>query len=405
MHYYPHFKSNNFTVVKEPQTPTTPAFTDFLATKLTLTTPLLRNHPELQGPSPTLLVTPSRVYWKTPFGLRTVQYTYSESQVSFGGCEDLPILGVKKLSQLEDKILVLSGESLLSLDTEGTTTVLGSSAGDLQVNPYIPRSFATLDKDHLSTFGVRTQQINFGSEYLGFDYFMSPLVLILYKSDSVYLYDFREDTQHRILDIPQTKHVLPSDETYQLAVLSQQVQIYDCRFWKVSDTFNHSIESPPPEFLFPLPDRASFYRERTHQQVFGISPSYVEEYPFQKPSFNMHGLMKLVSPTMNLPELKNSISFHFELSSLQWAGKIEDVWVQACVQGGLYVESSTVCNFHPFFDLHNPAFKEPPKKRTFYVVDKRDFFEEITQKPQLEQSSPPKLNIEEEQDFEDFEDF
>lgn len=111
-----------------------------------------------------------------------------------------------------------------------------------------------------------------------------------------------------------------------------------------------------------------------------------------------------------LAKIVNCITYKNPEAKIQGMSPIrlddESYWLQACSNGGLYIENGNnkIQNF--FVEkIKNKPFVDSVERTTEKVADKREFLVSlIDAKLELNYKPPPKLITEEQFDYEDFED-
>lgn len=318
------------------------------------------------------------------------------------------ILNINASNYYKDAlILVLTEDCYLIVNHK--LSVISKVSGtflDVQLNPYYPTQIATLT-DSLLQMPCQSESNFLCKGFIGFDFHFSPFVFNLYNNTSINLKDSRQPKLMPVYSTSPIFQVLPIDCCYNYSILTETVDLIDCRYWRPYKKYPHL--TPGKNWrMFTYPLRTTMYSEgviaETHQDLFCISDN-IEKIPHLK-EFTLNDIFLSLAPGCeDCGKLQPCISEFTELHAGTYALINEKkFWVQICKAGGFYIQSqNTDLNLSTISEKSRVLYKR--KLKSAKKVNKLSFLESLLMTDiKAPISTKPTLPFTYDPVFEDFED-
>jgi hypothetical protein len=407
----------NFSILSYPKLEN---ITDYEISQFTNTEALMPKPESIKHKNP-IIVLPNLpghiIYWsyKTIISNYYIDRTYiipiktgflSESSINYDA--NTEILSILHYINLSDTGIILELVGGFIIMTPGLEVLYRYDINlkDIHCNPYYPSQIAYLT----DTDFCLLNKTNFSFEcsgWEGFDFYFSPFQLVLHNSIKIDIKDIRQPKTTPLHTGSDIKQVLPLDCDYLVSVLSNGVEIYDCRYWGIIEKYNH-LHKSNNWHLIEHPKRAGMYHDGilngTHQSLYGISES-LEQYPYTKTEFAQDLFADLLNTEKLCKTISNIGAFGITplLAAAPLTIKNKEIWAQTSSNGGLFIENeweNSVSNI-----LFNSKLVYTRRMQTSKLYDFKNYLENlISEELYIPLSQKPKLLITEDPEFEDFED-
>ena len=319
------------------------------------------------------------------------------------------ILALSQSSSSDPSILVetLRNFQILTTNLE-TLHIYEIDVKSVHCNPFNSSQIAYLTENCLTLLGKK--KLSFlNSGFDGFEFNFSPFLITFYNSSTIALKDMRQEKDVILYSGANIKQALPIDCCYHMAVLSNDLEIFDCRYWNSIHKYEHFTKNENWHIM-TFPTRENMYVDgmvsETHQKLYGLGDN-IEEYPHVQENILQEFIFELSSSNQKLPTIVNSIA-SLNIFPLLAAHPItignKEIFVQTSKNEGLFIESE---NFEvtvaETFYQSKLIYNREIETANFY--DKKEFFQFlINENCCVPNSEKPKVLIDCEPEFEDFED-
>lgn len=416
---YSFLNNPNFTTLKHPDID---EISDHEISKFTQTKPLISPPPYKKTKNPIVLDSNPpdyHIYWshesilhKTHIFLsRENLEKFSETSYKF----ETTIISLHMITSPEKSLLVetQNGYTKLTLDLQMIENIQ-LQLKDIHINPFYPNQIAYLTPSNLTL----VSKVNFELpclDYKGFEFHFSPFNIFLYKDSIISIKDMRIDSLINVYTGKNIHQILPIDCCFMVAILEEDLKIYDCRYWKEVDVYE-CAEDTAMKYLMSFPQRSAMYVDgmvsENHQKVYAKG-MVIEEFPHNQIPY-LDSLVSELGPLFfncKLPrtaELINNVhnnSLNPLLAAYPLCYENQCIWLETSTNGGLFIENSGSQETRSsaiFFS----TISSNHKLQTVRVHDCKEYFEALVkEKFEIPESTKPKLNLNVlEPDFEDFED-
>ncbi|CAG9319654.1 unnamed protein product [Blepharisma stoltei] len=397
---------------------------DNIAAIQTRTYPLLMMQPKQPGRIKNTICVwkenyEDQVVWAANSQIRTLKLSLNGLTLALPDAINKELFStILQLEQFENGIAVRTSANLHILDKNlEEISRIEIKTLEINKNPIFQDQLGYLHDSQFSVFQEKPFSISLIENYLGFQYYFHPGQALLFNSRKICLRDIRESRESEVLSVKNTKDISCLDYSFSIAVLNSALEIYDCRFWRDPVMkYNPPFDFTHPQFLVQFPDRSLMYRDgmiqETQSKLFGISENHIEEYntDMRTNDIDLELILEIGEKKDRLARIANCLSYKSPEAKLQGIEQLEinnkRYWLQSCQRGGLYLEDCNSKLTHCFLEMvKNKPFQQTLESSTEKVVDKRDFLQNLfNEKIEVAKSAPPKLILEDQFEYEDFED-
>lgn len=410
---YDFLDSALFTCLKYPKLKNVPESTITSKTKTKRLVTYQKTNERLKNPILSLTTKKGfKCIWGYKCQLNSLKVVKKRGQIQCSGYKKVSlnseVLNINASSCYKDAlILVVTEDCYLIINhlLDVMSTVPGRFL-DVQLSPYYPSQIATLTDSSLQIQSQSDSKF-VCKGFTGFDFHFSPFVFSLFNDTCVSLKDSRQAKPIPVYSTTPIFQVLPIDCCYNYSILTESVDLIDCRYWRPYKKYPHL--TPGKHWrMFTYPLRTTMYTEgevaETHQDLFCISDN-IEKIPHLK-EFTLNDIFLSLTPGCeDCGKLQPCISEFTELHAGTYAFlNGTKTWVQVCKSGGFYIQS-------PNSPLTLSALAE--KSRVLYrrklksakKFNKLPFLEALlSADTKVPQSAKPTLPFTFDPVFEDFED-
>ena len=231
----------NFSILSYPKLEN---ITDYNLSMFTNTNPLIKAPQTLKTKNPILIIAISSVniaiFWsyKNTLSINYLDKTLlSLSKDSFSLIYTIQkevkgiILSISNIKSDSNQFILLETKKNYQIfDTDiKLLEIIKVNLKDIHCNPFYPDQISYLTEDNLCI--VNNKSFSYStSEYDGFEFYFSPFLLTLFNKNTVSLKDMRQENEAIIHSGMNIHQALPIDCCYSMAVLTDCIEIYDCRY-------------------------------------------------------------------------------------------------------------------------------------------------------------------------------
>lgn len=101
---------------------------------------------------------------------------------------------------------------------------------ELNVNPILNNQLAYLYSNQINFYQDEPFSLDLYHEFTGFQFYFHPSQLLLHNDSDIYVRDTRNNSETKKLCLSNIKDIKCLDSTFSIAVLTDSLFLYDCRF-------------------------------------------------------------------------------------------------------------------------------------------------------------------------------